>query len=134
MPKKKFIISKLPAIVWAIFTALSSLFLPFIFSGVVALIGKVVGIHDEVLGNFIAYLCTGIAVSAMCFLICKTYPGSIWYTPVICNIITLWAGLGNYYYEGSPFFNEALPFGIGWILSVIASIWGTFIGKTNHQP
>jgi hypothetical protein len=87
------------------------------------------GMSDEALGNFIAYLCTGIAVAIMCFLICRAHPSSIWYSPIICNVITLYSGLGNYFNEGSPFFNEALPFGIGWILSIIAAILGANIGS-----
>jgi hypothetical protein len=124
----KSIISKNPPWLSSVATSAFSLILPFLFVGVVSVIGMFFDLHNEVLGNFIAYLCTGIAVAIMCFLICKAHPKSIWYTPLICNAITLLSGLGNYI-EGSPFFNEALPFGIGWILSIIASIWGASIGR-----
>jgi hypothetical protein len=43
--------------------------------------------------------------------------------------MTLWAGLGNYFIEGKSFYMFILPFGTGWILSIIAAIWGANIGK-----
>ena len=122
------VISTMPAWASSVIVAVFSLFLPFLLAGIAGLIGMLFGIVSEVMGNFIAYLCTGIVVAIMCYFICRAHPKSVWYTPVICNAITLWAGLGNYFIEGSPFFNEALPFGTGWILSIIASLWGMRIG------
>jgi len=127
-------IINLPAWIASIVTSISSLFLPFIFVGIVSLLGLVLGISNEMLGNFIAYLCTGISVAIICFLICKAHPKSFWYTVIICNAITLWAGLGNYYLQGSPFINEALPFGIGWVLSIIGVVWVRFLGRHKIIP
>ncbi len=125
-PKRKSILSKTPAWILSIVTASVSLFLPFLFVGIVSVVGMLSGITDEVMGNFIAYLCTGVTVAFMCFLICKAHTESVWYVPILCNVITLWSGFGNYL-AGSPFFNELLPFGIGWILSIIATLLGTSV-------
>jgi len=123
-------IPDMPAWAASVITAVFSLILPFLFVGIVSVFGLLLGISDDVLGNFIAYLCTGITVAIMCFFICKAHPKTFWYVPIICNAITLWSGLGNYF-SGSPFFNELLPFGIGWLLSVIAAILGQRSGKQH---
>lgn len=127
-PGVKSVFSRNPAWALSLITTGISLFLIFIYAGIFSGLGSLFGISDEWLGNFIAYLSTGITVAIICFFICKAHPKSIWYTPLISNIITLWSGLGNYI-TGSEFVNEALPFGIGFILSVIASIGGASLGK-----
>ncbi|TBW29996.1 hypothetical protein [Gramella sp. KN1008] len=123
--KNIFVFSKYPPLILGIITAAISLLLPFIFAGILYLAGLLLGGHNEELGNFIAYLCTGILVAVMCFFICKAHPKSIWYTPVVCNAITLLAGIGNYF-EGNP--NILMPFAVGWVFSVIASVRGRNIG------
>ncbi|MCM8568602.1 hypothetical protein NE848_04380 [Gramella jeungdoensis] len=115
-------ISRNQAWVSAAVTGLVSFVLPFLYVGIISLIGMLLGIANEGLGNFLAYLFTGITVAIMCFLICRAHPESLWYTPVICNASTLVAGVGNYF-GGNP--DVTLPFAIGWVLSVIAAIWGT---------
>lgn len=99
LPGIKSAISKNKAWVSAVVTALVSFILPFIYAGIISLIGMLFGINSEGLGNFLAYLFTGISVALMCFLICRAHPESLWYTPVICNASTLLAGIGNYFQE-----------------------------------
>lgn len=120
------IISNKPAWIISVVTAAISFILPFVFAGILALIGSLFGITNVGLGNFLAYLLTGVFVAMMCFFICKAHPKSIWYTPILCNSITLFAGLGNLI-EGNP--DVTLPFAMGWVLSIIASLWGGNIGK-----
>lgn len=120
------IISNKPAWIVSAVTAAISFILPFVFAGILALIGSLFGIMNVGLGNFLAYLLTGFFVAMMCFFICKAHPKSIWYTPILCNSITLFAGLGNLI-EGNP--DVTLPFAMGWVLSIIASLWGGNIGK-----
>ena len=127
--ENKPVFSLFPAWGVSAFTAGASIFLPFLFVGIIALIGWVFGNSNEALGDFIAYLCTGIVVAIMCFYICRAHPRSVWYTPVICNAFTLLAGIGNYV-EGNV--AAALPYAIGWILSVIASIWGALTGNKRR--
>ncbi|MDX1542950.1 MAG: hypothetical protein R3214_03315 [Christiangramia sp.] len=119
----KMAISRNPAWISSAVTALVSFILPFIYVGIISLIGMLIGISNEALGNFLAYLFTWISVAIMCFLICRSHPESLWYTPVICNAGTLLAGGGNYF-GGHP--ELSLPFAIGWILSIIAAVLGTF--------
>lgn len=128
LPGIKSAISKNKAWVSAVVTALVSFILPFIYAGIISLIGMLFGINSEGLGNFLAYLFTGISVALMCFLICRAHPESLWYTPVICNASTILAGIGNYF-QGNP--DVTLPFAIGWILSIIAAIWAVINARRN---
>lgn len=123
--KNIFIFSNYPPLVLSVFTAAISLLLPFIFAGILYLFGMLIGSHNEELGNFIAYITTGLLVAVMCFFICRAHPKSVWYTPVVCNAIALLAGIGNYF-EGSP--GILLSFAVGWVFSVIASVRGRNIG------
>jgi len=107
-----------PAWALSLFTAIGSLVLPFLFAGIVSLIGGLFGIEDEEFGNFIAYLCTGIVVAVMCFLICKWHPKTVWHTPILSNALTIVMGIAN-----------PVPFGIGWGLSIIAAVAGYNAGR-----
>lgn len=82
---------------------------------------------ESIDGNIIVLIVYVIFLPAACFIICKTHPKSIWYTPLICNafIIFLFISLLNS--------NQDLIFSIflsGCIaLSVIGAIVGTRIGR-----
>ncbi|HYQ59045.1 MAG TPA: hypothetical protein VEP89_17000 [Draconibacterium sp.] len=136
--KRESLLITLPAWASSLLTAILSLFLVFIYAGIGFSIGKLLGFSTQELesnssyGNFAAHLLTGITVAVVCYYICKAHPKSIWYSPIICNAITLLAGLGNYFIEGNSFVVFIVPFGIGWILSVITSWRGAIIGRRNQ--
>ncbi len=124
--KQIFEFKKIPALALALGTAAFSFFLPFMYAGVAYFIGQTFELTNEALGNFMAYLLTGITVAIMCFYICKAHPGSLWYTLIVSNLVTIWIGLVHYI-GGNP--EITLPFAIGWLFSVLASIWGNEQGK-----
>ena len=126
--RKIFEFKKIPALALAFGTAGFSFALPFIFAGFLYFIGQILGSTNEALGNFLAYLFTGFTVAIMCFYICKAHPGSSWYTPIVCNLVTILIGL-LHYFGGNP--EITLPFAIGWLLSISASIWGMNRGRGN---
>ncbi|SFT07042.1 hypothetical protein SAMN04487906_2758 [Zhouia amylolytica] len=125
---KKSIVYKSPAWIIAVITALVSFILPFIFAGMLFLLGKLIGISNEETGNLLAYLLTGMVIALMCFLICKAHPKAIWYAPVICNAITLWIGIGHLLKGNSAI---TIPFAIGWFISILAGIAGKNEGITS---
>ena len=133
---KKSILSTIPVWVSSIITALLSLFVPFIVAGIGFLFGKLIGLSNQKLAendafvDLIGYLLTGIVVAIMCFLICRAHPKSIWYTPIICNVMTILMG-GNYLTGELQLHELLLTLGIGWVLSIIAAIWGRNIGLRN---
>ncbi|MBN2612551.1 MAG: hypothetical protein JXB00_13425 [Bacteroidales bacterium] len=78
-------------------------------------------------GEVIGYISYDIVVIVACFLICRRNPGSIWYVPIICNIVGIIAAFGeeNFYWISSLW----IIICGGWVLSLIVSIIGARIGK-----
>ena len=67
-----------------------------------------------------------ILLTIACFIICKTHPKSIWYTPLICNAFFIFIVIMD---------PEIWIFTVSiFTLSVIAAFFGARIGrlKTNH--
>ena len=123
------ILYEVPAWAASIVTAFLSLFIPFIIAGVGFLLdpSKQATAKQDVFVGLIGYLLTGIFVAIMCFFICRAHPKSVWKTPIISNGMTLLMGLN--YLSGNLQLNELLlTLGIGWLLSIITSIWGRIIG------
>ena len=80
---------------------------------------------DENLAGLILYV---ILLPAACFIICKTHPKSIWYTPAICNgfIIYLLISISSSYHPDSTFL---ILLSACIVLSLIGAIVGTRIGR-----
>ena len=65
-----------------------------------------------------------------CFLIVKKNPKSIWYVPIICNTLTIAMALSDNFWT-----TELWKFlGGGFVLSIIASIFGAIFGKMTVVP
>jgi hypothetical protein len=64
-----------------------------------------------------------IYVTAACFLICRTHPKSVWYTPLICNGFLIVFAM----YTTDP--TELIVMISIFVLSVIAAIVGARIGR-----
>ena len=79
---------------------------------------------DEV-SAFIIYL---LVIAPCCFFIVKQNPRSIWYVPIICNLISIIQAIVL-----PGFWTTASWWGIiacsGWALSIIASILGSRMGR-----
>jgi len=80
---------------------------------------------DENLSGLILYV---ILLPAACFIICKTHPKSIWYTPVICNgfIIYLLISISS---SNHPNLTFLILLSACIVLSVIGSFIGARIGR-----
>jgi len=127
------VLSTIPAWVSSLITAFLSLFIPFIVAGIGFLFGSLFGLSshelegNNALVNLIGYLLAGIFVAIMCFYICKSHPKSVWRTPIISNGMTLIMAL-NYFRGNLQLHELLLTLGIGWALSIIASILGKNTG------
>jgi len=78
-------------------------------------------------GEVIGYISYNIVIIFACFLICRMNPSSIWYVPIICNIVGVIAAFGeeNFYWISTLW----IIICGGWVLSLIASIIGAQIGR-----
>ncbi len=124
--KRKSYLSRTPAWTLSIITAVVSLFIIFFFAYLVSFMMDYIvkpSEPNEELSNLIAYLGYGVVVAIMCYFICKAHPTSFWYTPIICNAMSITSVL----VEQNP--SITLIFGIGWGLSVIGTVMGTLRGK-----
>jgi len=65
-----------------------------------------------------------ILLTASCFIICKTHPKSVWYTPLICNaFIIIMLVILVLDYEA-----RILPYLISSIGLIVLSVIGAFVG------
>lgn len=64
-----------------------------------------------------------IFLPVACFIICKTHPKSIWYTPFICNAVVIFLLIGVSYS------NPELTFLIFLSACIVLSAIGAFVGS-----
>jgi CDP-diglyceride synthetase len=83
-------------------------------------------------GEVIGYISYDIVIVIACFFICRKNPTSIWYVPIICNIVGIIAAFGeeNFYWASTLW----IIICGGWVLSIFASILGAWIGKRKVIP
>lgn len=82
-------------------------------------------INTEI-AEYVTYV---ILLTASCFIICKTHPKSVWYTPLICNaFIIIILVLLTFTYE-ARFLPNLILLGGFIVLSVIGAIVGARIGR-----
>ena len=76
------------------------------------------------------YILYNLIIAGGCFYICRQNPKSIFYVPVLCNIIGIIASLVE-----PTFWRSSLWMVIcsGWVLSIIASFIGASIGKRTNN-
>ena len=77
--------------------------------------------------NILLFIIYVIFLPAACFIICKTHPKSIWYTPLICNAFVLFSLIMVSYSNSELTFIILLSACI--VLSVIGAIVGARIGR-----
>lgn len=72
------------------------------------------------------YILYDLVIVLSCLFIVKNHPKSIWYTPIICNAISIYFAITE-----SDFWITTtwIPLCGGWVLSIIASGLGAWIGK-----
>lgn len=94
---------------------------------IASLLGPILPI-DKNISEGIGYILYGIIVAIACFFICKHDPKSVWYVPIIANI----PGIFSAIVEPNFWITDLWIFiGIGWVLSMIASIIGRVVGHRS---
>lgn len=123
MKAKKTLLYNIPSGVLSIITVVIS----FIF--IFAIGYPLAGHYGENIGGWITYLSGGILISVACFFICRTHPKSVWYTPVICNVMGILAAIIEPQFWASSMW---MPYSIGWFLSVVGALGGARIGHRSE--
>lgn len=84
--------------------------------------GSFINVVDS---EFIGYIIYDILIIVFCFYICRIYPKSYWYVPILTNLFGLISAMVE------PTFWETNQWKIictGWILSVLSSLLGRNFG------
>jgi len=118
--ERKSFLSGIPSWALSIMTAAFSLI--FLFA-----IGYPLQTHyGENIGGWITYISTGIVITVACFFICRKYPNSVWYTPIICNAVGIIAAIIEPNFWGTSMW---IPYLIGWVFSLLGAFSGAWIGR-----
>lgn len=81
------------------------------------------------IGEPLAYILYDLVTAGCCFIIIKYNPISIWYVPIICNLV----GIISAIVEPNFWITSLwIYFCSGWVLSLIASIIGAQTGRRNR--
>jgi hypothetical protein len=113
--KHSFLVT-VPSVVLALLTFVGTFILLFAIAEGVG--GKI--------GEPLAYILYDLVTAGCCFIIIKHNPSSIWYVPLICNLVGIIAAI----VEPSFWITSMwIPVCGGWVLSIIASIIGALIGR-----
>jgi len=119
---KKSYVAGIPAWGLSLITLIVSFFLLFILA---SLLGSF-KIISENLSELIAYMFYDILIAIACFIICRTHPKSVWYTPLICSFPCIIAAFAEPNFWVSPL---GIVLGSGFVLSVMGAIIGASIGR-----
>jgi hypothetical protein len=114
--RKKSFLTTMPSAVLALLT---------FFGALILLFGIGEGIGGEI-GGTLAYLLSDLVIAVCCFFIVKQNPGSIWYVPIICNLMGIIAAIVEPNFWISSMW---ILVSIGWVLSLIASLIGARKGS-----
>ena len=92
-------------------------------------VGNILKINEDIAGA-IPYIIFDVLIAVGCFYIVKWNPKSIWYVPLICNVIGIIAAIIE-----PSFWRTSLWMLIcaGWVLSVIASVIGARVGRSSAK-
>jgi hypothetical protein len=114
--RKKSLLATVPSAVLAVLT---------FFGALILLFGIGEGIGGEI-GGALAYILSDLVIAVCCFFIVKQNPGSIWYVPVICNLMGIIAAIiePNFWISSMWIYVST-----GWVLSLVASVFGAYKGR-----
>jgi hypothetical protein len=115
--EKKSFLSRIPSWALSVITVLLSFILLFLLA--------------DTFGEVIGYISYDIVIVIACFFICMKNPKSVWYVPIICNIVGIMAAFGeeNFYWLSTLW----IIICGGWVLSLIGAIIGARIGRRLIQ-
>jgi hypothetical protein len=121
--KKKSFLSGIPS--WGL--AGLTLVATIIIFIVLSFLGDLMKINENI-SEPIFYIIFGLFIVVCCFFIVRQNPTSIWYVPIICNVIGIISAIIEPTFWVTPLWMFICG---GWVLSIIASIIGYSIGRRS---
>jgi hypothetical protein len=88
-------------------------------------LGSFIKIKGDI-GEAIPYILYDLVIAFCCYFIVKQNPKSIWYVPIICNVLGIISAIVEPIFWISALW---IVIGSGWVLSIIVSIIGARAGK-----
>jgi amino acid transporter len=90
---------------------------------------------DNSLSTFqiIGYIICAVFITVACFIICRIHPKSVWYTPIICNAVSIIALIVFVFTDMGALWEFIFWMGI-LVLSSIGAIVGANIGRRKSKP
>lgn len=122
--KKKSFLSGVPSYALALLTLIGA----FIVLFAVGTWVSYSTIISEKIGQGITYVIFDILIAVGCYFIVKRNPRSIWYVPLICNAFGIISAIVEPTFWVTSFW---MLIGGGWMLSIIASFLGMWIGRRS---
>ena len=125
---KKSLLSGIPSWGLALLTMVLAFVVLMIVGDIIAVIFKIS--DDNLEAELIFYMLYNLIIAAGCFFICRQDYKSIWYVPVLCNVVGIIAAIVE-----STFWKSSLWMVIcgGWILSLAAALLGSYLGKKENR-
>jgi hypothetical protein len=69
-----------------------------------------------------------IYIAIACFFLCRKYPISVWYAPIICNASSIVGSINE-----PDFWGPYILYVLGWVVSLSAGILGSVIGHRRAK-
>ena len=121
--KRKSFLTGIPS--WGL--ALLTMFLAFVVLMVVGdILTAIFMIPASDIGDLVFYILYNLIIAGGCFYICWQNPKSVWYVPVLCNIIGIISAIIEPNFWISSLWVIICS---GWLLSLISSITGAQFGR-----
>jgi hypothetical protein len=81
---------------------------------------------DNTAAELVFYILYNLIIAAGCFFICRQDYKSVWYVPVLCNIVGIFSAIVERNFWISSLWMIICG---GWILSLAAAVAGSYLGK-----
>jgi len=109
--------------------ALLTMFMAFVVLMVVGdIITAILKLQESDIGDLVFYILYNLIIAGGCFYICRQNPKSIWYVPVLSNIIGIISAIIERNFWLSSLWIVICS---GWVLSIFASIIGARSGRKS---
>lgn len=93
------------------------------------ILGDIFPLGEE-MGEGLLYTAWASILAAACYFICRHNPQSIWYAPILCNIIGIISAIVEPNFWTTPMWIFVCG---GWVLSIIAAILGAKRGRRSPE-